>query len=390
MYIHRVLDITSVLEKKSCFLFGIRQSGKSSYIKHQMTLPVAKYYNLLEHNTFLKLTANPSQIRQELEAENIQNAVIVIDEIQKCPELLDEVHLLIEERGIRFLLTGSSARKLKKSGTNLLGGRARSRSFHPLSYIELKNYSFSLPKAMQYGLIPSHYLSTEPDEDLHSYVSRYLTEEISAEGLTRNIPAFARFLEVAATCNTQLINFTSIASDAKVTRQTVQNYFQILIDTLIAFELPAYRDTVKRKAIETSKFYFVDMGIVNCLRKLGPVSKTSKDYGEFFEHFIFTELRTYFDYFHPLKTLSYWRSTSGFEVDFILHNSIAIEVKSSNNIADKHLSGLLALKEENKMKKYILVCEESSKRMKNDVLIYPWQDFLDDLWSGKIVEVIRN
>lgn len=385
MYIKRALEMNQILEKKSCFLLGARQLGKSTYIKNQITIPIAKSYNLLDHATFLKLSLDPGKMKKELEAENISDTVIVIDEIQKCPQLLDEVHLLIEERQIRFLLTGSSARKLKKAGTNLLGGRARNRNFHPFIYTELKEHGFDLERAMQYGLIPSHYLSDAPDEDLQSYIGRYLTEEISAEGLSRNIPAFSRFLEVAATCNGQMINYASIASDAKVNRSTVQNYFEILKDTLLAFELPAYTKTVKRKAIETNKFFFLDMGIVNHLRQIGKIQKGSHDFGEFFEHFIFAELKAYLDYVHPVKKLTYWRSASGFEVDFLIDGKIAIEVKSSDNITHKHLKGLCALKEENLMDKYILISDEKEKRLEDGILIYPWKKFLDELWDGKIV-----
>ena len=214
----------------------------------------------------------------------------------------------------------------------------------------------------------------------------YLTTEISAEGLTRNIPAFQRFLQVAATCNSQLINYSNIASDAKVTRHTVQNYFQILIDTLLAYELSAYTKTIKRKAIETSKFYFFDMGVVNRLRKIGHIQKTSRDYGEFFEHFIFLELKAYIDYFHPTSELNYWRSTSGFEVDFLIDGKIAIEVKSTANITSRHLKGLLALNEEKTAQKLIVISDEKEKRFTNGVMIYPWKDFLDELWAGKIID----
>ena len=249
MYIPRICDLEETLKKKSSFLFGARQSGKSSYIKKQLKIPVVKNYNLLDETLFLKISSNPALIRQELDAENITDALVVIDEIQRCPQLLNEVHLMIEEKKIRFLLTGSSARKLKKAGTNLLAGRAFFRNFHPLTYIELKEYGFNLEHAMQYGLIPSHYLEDNAEEELAVYVGRYLTEEISQEGYTRNIPAFTRFLEVAATCNAQLINYTSVASDARVTRQTVQNYFEILKDTLLGYELEPFKSTVKRKAI---------------------------------------------------------------------------------------------------------------------------------------------
>lgn len=387
MYIKRIIDLSKILKEKSCFLLGARQLGKSTYISKQLNLSVAKSYNLLENDIFLKLHENPSILRQEIEAEGIKNALVVIDEIQKCPNLLDEIHLLIEKHQIKFLLTGSSARKLKKAGTNLLAGRAINRNFHPFTYIELKNNNFNLSHAMHFGLIPSHYLSKNPTESIEAYVVNYLTTEISTEGLTRNIPAFYRFLQVAATCNTQLINYTNIASDAKVNRTTVHNYFQILIDTLLAYELVAYTKTIKRKAIETSKFYFFDMGIVNHLRKLGKITKESLDYGEFFEHFIFLEIKAYLDYFHPTASLTYWRSTSGFEVDFLINNEIAIEVKSSSNISDKHLKGLRAFQEEKIAEKLILVCDEKTKRLVNEILICPWSIFLEDLWNHKLLQI---
>jgi len=388
MYIQRIINLGKTLKENSCFLFGARKSGKSTYIREQIKLPIAKNYNLLEYNTFLKLQSNPSILREEIEAANIFNALIVIDEIQKCPALLDEIHLLIEERQLRFLLTGSSARKLKRAGTNLLAGRAINRNFHPFTYFELKDQNFDLLHAMQFGLIPSHYLKENPIEELEAYIVNYLTTEISAEGLTRNIPAFQRFLEVAATCNSQLINYSNISSDAKVTRHTVQNYFQILIDTLLAYELTAYTKTIKRKAIETSKFYFFDMGVVNRLRKIGRFNKESKDYGEFFEHFIFLELKAYLDYFQPISDLNYWRSTSGFEVDFLIDGKIAIEVKSTQNVTARHLKGLLAFKEENTTSKLILISDEKEKRLSNGVMIYPWKTFLDELWNGSITNVL--
>lgn len=385
-YIKRFLDIKPLLSR-SVFLLGPRQTGKSTYIRHELSESICQNYNLLDRSVFLNLSQDLSKIRKEALAHHWEGGVIVIDEIQKLPELLDEVQLMIEELQIRFILTGSSARKLKRAGTNLLGGRARIRHFYPLTSAELKE-QFDLEKAMYRGLLPAHYLSDLPDEDLSSYIGQYLSEEIAAEGISRNIPAFSRFLQVAASCNTLLVDATSVASDAQVSRQTAQNYFQILLDTLLGFYLPPFLETVKRKAIGTPKFYFFDMGVVRALRKLGPITKNSSDFGEFFEHFIFLEIRAYLDYIGSLKSLSYWQSRSKLEVDFVIGKDVAIEVKSTSHVSDKHLKGLKALIEEKiPFKKYCLVCFEESKQINQDVTIYPWRVFLEELWAGKIVDV---
>ncbi len=383
-YLPRILDLSSLVQERSLFLFGPRQTGKSSYLRHQLTEIPKKIYNLLDQSLLQRLHTNPSHIRQEIEAENIRDALVVIDEVQKCIPLLNEIHLMIEERGLRFLMTGSSARTLRKAGVNLLGGRARHRSFHPLLYIELRDTAvgYDLKRAMNHGLLPFHYLSTDPQEDLRAYVGRYLTEEIAAEGMARNIPTFSRFLQVAATANAQLINYSSLASDAQVARQTVQHYFDILKETFLGFELEPFSRTVKRKSIVTSKFYFFDPGIVRMLREIPIISENSKDFGDFFEHILFLELQAYIDYRAPGKRLQYWRSKSGFEVDFIFDQQIAIEVKASKKIQSSDMKGLKALREEDLMTRYIIVCQEPTLRLVDGIYIYPWQRFLDELWSG--------
>ena len=385
MYINRILVLEKLLSERSLFLLGPRQTGKSSYIKEQIHPTPSLAYNLLDRKLLLRLLADPTILRQEIEARDLKDCIICVDEIQKCPELLDEIHLLIESRQIRFLLTGSSARKLKKTGTNLLGGRGRRRTMHPFCYQELKEHNFSLEKAMYRGLLPPHYLSLNPDEDLDAYTNLYLTEEIAAEGLTRNLPGFARFLQTIACVNTQIINYTNIGNDIKLPRQTVKLWFQVIIDTLLGFELKPYTATVKRKAIETSKFYFFDMGIVRSLRRLNTITPGSADFGEFFEHFIFMELKTWVDYQKPRTLLNYWRSKSGFEVAFLLDGKIAIEVKASTIISAKHMKGLKALREEGSIKRSIIICRESRPRLLDGIEIYPWDYFLDLLWDNKIV-----
>jgi len=385
MYINRFLEIEKLLSERSLFILGPRQSGKSSYIREQLRPAPALIYNLLDRKLLLRLLADPTILRQEVEVRNLRDCVICIDEIQKCPELLDEVHMLIEDRQIRFLLTGSSARKLKKTGTNLLGGRGRMRIMHAFSYYELKDIDFTLEKAMYRGMLPPHYLSSNPDEDLDAYTNLYLTEEISAEGLTRNLPGFARFMQTMATVNTQIINYTNIGNDIQIKRQTVKLWFQVLLDILLGFELEPYTSTVKRKAVETSKFYFFDMGVVRSLRRLPEITPGSADYGEFFEHFICLELKTWIDYQKPRTLFNYWRSRSGFEVDFLINGEIAIEVKAATIISSKHLKGLKALNEEGFIKRLIIVCREPRPRLLDGIEILPWKYFLDLLWENQII-----
>lgn len=305
MYIPRTIQLADILDKKSCFLFGARQTGKSTLIRE--TLGSYPLYDLLDSATLLSLSREPARLGQEIGGERI----VILDEIQKLPSLLNEVHRLIEERGTHFLMTGSSARKLRRGGVNLLGGRARSRKLHPFIYHELKE-RFDLTRALDVGLLPSIYLSDASYEDMESYAGDYLKEEIAAEGITRNIPAFSRFLEVAALCNGEMINFTEIANDAQVARTTVHEYFQILKDTLIAFELPAWKKTRTRKAISTSKFYFFDIGVARYLQHRRGLESRSPEFGDAFEAYVFHELRSFLDYHKrwPLWWAYWWRCLS--------------------------------------------------------------------------------
>ncbi|MBF0362007.1 MAG: ATP-binding protein [Oligoflexia bacterium] len=379
--IKRCLDFEKILKHKSYFLLGPRQTGKSYWIKK--TMSKYKTYDLLKPDVFNRLSANPSLLINELTKKD---KIVIIDEIQKMPILLDVVHSLIEDLHINFLLTGSSARKLMSKGINLLGGRARRIYFHPLTFIELKK-KFNLEKALNIGLIPSIYFSDEPEKDLESYVGIYLKEEIAAEGLSRKLNAFSRFLEVAALCNGEQINYNQIASDAEVPRTTVQEYFQILKDTLIANELPCWQETLKRKPIATSKFYFFDFGVVRKLQKLSTILPKSPLWGKAFESYIYHELKTYCDY-HGIDNLHFWRTSNGIEVDFILNNNAAIEVKASDKFRESDLNNLIKLSEEKKLKYYILINQYdrplNSIHHKN-IKILPWNLFLEQLWDGKYV-----
>lgn len=385
VYLPRILDISGLLSERSVFLFGPRQTGKSAFLRHQLVEPPALVYNLLDRGLLPRLMADPTMMRSEIAARGLRGCVVVVDEVQRLPELLDEVHLLIEERRIRFLLTGSSARKLRRAGTNLLGGRGRDRMMHPFVYPEVSGHGFTLERMMLSGMLPPHFLSKDPDEDLAAYVDRYLAEEIAAEGAARSLPAFARFLQTAATMNTRMVNYTHVAGDAQVPRQTVQQWFQVLRDTLVAFELPPYTVTVKRKAISTAKLYFFDPGVVRMLRRLPTISPSSADFGEFFEHFLVLEVRAWIDYRSPRTTLHYWRSTSDYEVDLVVGGSVAIEVKATERPQDQHLRSLRAIREEKGIVRAILVCRESRPRLVGGIEIMPWTHFLGILWGDHLL-----
>ena len=377
MLIRRYLSLSELLAKKSHFLLGPRQTGKTSLIRE--TMPHCRIYNLLDFETFLRLNQNPSRLREELKG---YKGNVVIDEIQKLPSLLDEVQILIEEQKLHFLLTGSSARKLRRSGVNLLGGRARTIQMHPLSSFELGD-QFDLMRAINFGTLPAIYFSEDPELDLRAYAGEYLKEEIAAEGLTRNVPAFSRFLETAALCNGQIINYQSISSDAAVPRTTVQEYFSILKDTLIAEEVEPWRKTKKRKAVSTSKFYFFDVGVANHLQHSGKIAQKSKLFGDAFEAFIFQELAAYRDYISR-GTLNYWRSEDNYEVDFVLDENFAIEVKGTSRLSKDDFKGMRALQAEKAMKTHIIVCLESAPRDVDGIRVMPWERFLNDLWTGAL------
>ncbi len=359
--INRYLDLKPLLKQKSYILLGPRQTGKSSIIKAQF--PNAKKYNLLLKEDFKKLSFDPTLIRKELTKDD---HLIIVDEIQKLPELLDEIHYMIEEYDVLFLLTGSSARKLKSQNINLLGGRARFLRFHPFTYIELKDY-FDIEKVVNYGLIPGIYFSEDPEKDLDAYLATYIQQEIANEGLVRNLPTFTRFLEVASLCNAEQIDYTAVSNDAQIPRTTIHEYFKVLEDTLIGYFLPAWNKSKKRKPIATSKFYFFDWAIPKKLQELGTITPKSEIFGKAFESYIFHELKTFCDY-QGVKDLHYWRTKDQCEVDFIIDNKIAVEVKGSKVFKKDYINSLIKLNEEKIIKKFYLVY------MGNDLTLeeYPW------------------
>jgi len=371
--INRLPDLVGWMGKKSHFLFGPRQTGKT-FLIHRLFSGI-QLYDLLDSSIYLALSRNPGLLEEQLSPEN---GVVVIDEVQRLPELLNEVHRLIEKRRIRFLLTGSSARKLRRGGVNLLGGRARTRYLHPLTYRELGT-RFDLGKAIARGLLPSVYFSDDPQADLDAYTGTYLQQEIVAEGATRNVPAFSRFLHVAALCNATVVNYTNVSNDAQVPRTTVYEYFEILKDTLLLHEVPAWRQSQKRKPLTSSKYYFFDVGVASALQ--GRLVKPgTPEFGLAFETWILHELLSYRDYLSG-EPVNYWRSNSGFEVDFILGGHTAIEIKAKKTVTIQDLKSLNALAEEKILKRFLCVSLEDRVRQVGVVRVLPYRLFLDALWD---------
>lgn len=374
--IARQLDLADLLERKSHFLLGPRQTGKTTMIRAQLADVVV--YDLLDSSVFLSLSRHPGRLAEELP---VGASCVAIDEIQRLPELLNEVHRLIETRGLRFLLTGSSARALRRGGVNLLGGRARTKYLHPLTRRELGEH-FELERAIAVGTLPSIYFSDDPGADLQAYTGTYLQQEVVAEGATRNVSAFSRFLGVAAQCNAAIVNFTNVAGDAQVPRTTVYEYFEILADTLVLLELPAWRRSRGRKPIVSSKYYFFDVGVAGALQGR-PVRAGTPEFGAAFETWLMHELTAHSDYASG-ESLRYWRTTSGYEVDFIIGDHTAIEVKAKANVGARDLRSLRALAEEADLKRYICVSlDPRPRRLDDGIEVLPYGRFLDDLWAGR-------
>ena len=297
MDITRSLNLPDLLKKKSFFLFGPRSTGKSTLIRQQ--LPQAIKIDLLRSELLLRLTAAPYDLEGIIESKGrvLEAETVVIDEIQKIPALLDEVHRLIEERKWRFLLTGSSARKLKATGVNLLAGRAWISHLFPLTSAELGS-DFNLDKMLLHGGLPNVYLSASPSEEIAAYVTTYINEEIKQEGLVRKLPAFMYFLRLAASTNGQMLNFAKISNDIGVSAATIHEYYRILEDTMIGAVVESWQGSKKRKAITTAKFFFFDTGVCNQINEIKSIDRKSDLYGRSFEHWIFME------HFHCCRDIS--------------------------------------------------------------------------------------
>lgn len=367
--------------QESCFLWGARQTGKSTLLRS--LFPTAPYYDLLLSDEFERLSRRPSLLREELIASPPKHPVIV-DEVQKIPLLLDEIQWLMVHHQVQFILSGSSARKLKRGGGNLLGGRALRYELLPLVYPEIKD--FDLLRALNHGLLPRHYLAEDPRPLIRAYVGDYLKEEIAAEAIVRNMPAFSRFLEVAALSNGETVQYQNIARECGVSAPTVKEYFQVLEDTLLAGFVPAYKQRPNRRVIESPKFYFFDVGLVNFLLQRGMISAGGELFGRAFEHFVYQEIAAHRSYSQLHYPLAYWRTASQFEVDFILGlHEIAVEVKGVKEVQVHHLKGLEAFREEYNPRLSIVVSLDDRPRVYKDILILPWKVFLERLWSGELI-----
>ena len=363
---------------RSAFLWGPRKTGKTYWINRHFADSVV--IDLLKTDVFAEYASRPSLLRERYQE---YRGLVVIDEIQMVSDLLNEIHWLIENTDVSFLMTGSSARKLRRRHANLLGGRAWRYSMTPLTYEETEG--FDLEQIMVSGLLPPHFLSPDPMQDLRSYVADYLKEEIAAEAVIRNIPAFAEFLRVAALTSGELLNYSNVARETGVSAKVVRNYFQILEDTLLGFRIQPWRKVRNRRLIETEKFYLFDVGVTNYLARRTPRIGTP-EFGHSFENYILMELKAYKAYRNPELDIRYWRTSTGFEVDFILDDmKVAIEVKGSSRIHSSHTKGLRALLEERMVKRSVIVSlEKQQRKLDSSIEVLPWQVFLEELWSGEL------
>lgn len=378
----RLLDLPSLLRKKSFFLFGPRATGKS-FLIHRQLGPRALVIDLLRSDVAFRLAADPSLLEALVGDRRGPGSWIVIDEVQKLPGLLDEVHRLIESRGLRFLLTGSSARRLKRGQANLLAGRAWTAHLYPLTSAEIPHVD--LPRLLRWGGLPAVVASDDPAEELGAYARTYLQEEIQAEGFVRRLPQFSRFLATAAVMNGRMLNFAEIASDAGVPASTVREYYYLLEDTLVGFLLPAWTKSRKRKAISTAKFYFFDTGVTHTLAGTETLDRNSDLYGRSFEQWIGMEVRAWLGYRRRNDELCYWRSVYQHEVDFVVGDHTAIEAKATRKVTPRDLRGLRAIGAEGRLRRLLLVSEDRVEARHGAIRCIPWQTFVAELWEDTLL-----
>ncbi len=382
--IQRILNI-QLPPGQSAFLWGPRKTGKSTYLKKAYSNSL--YFDFLKTDLALELIKRPSLLRERLLAGSNEalKPPIILDEVQKVPQILDEVHWLIENRNLSFILCGSSARKLKRGQANLLGGRAWRYELFPFVSAELRE--IDLRRALNHGMIPDHYLKENYKKSLQGYVQDYLKEEVFGEGLIRNIPAFARFFDAVGYSHGEMLNYSNIARDCGVDAKTVKEYFQILADTLMGRFVEPFKKRQSRQVITRApKFYLFDVGVAGALTRRHIPEKRGTQFGKAFEHFIFMEIAAYSSYSELGFPIRYWRTKTGYEVDFILGDGeVAVEVKSSNQVSRKDMRPLLAFSEEFHPRQAFIVCNESEERQSGKVKIIPWAVFLKRLWGGEII-----
>jgi predicted AAA+ superfamily ATPase len=382
--IERILNLL-LPPKQSAFLWGARKTGKSTYLKERF--PQSLVYNFLDTDLVLEYSKRPALLREQLLAqdETVLTQPIILDEVQKVPDILDEVHWLIENRGLQFILCGSSARKLKRGQANLLGGRAWRYEMFPLVSAEIE--IADLLTVLNRGMIPSHYLDEQYQKSLRAYTTDYLKEEVFAEGLTRNIPAFSRFFEAIGYSHGELTNFSNIARECGVDSKTVKEYYQILEDTLIGTMIAPFKRRQSRRVIsQTPKFYLFDVGVAGALTKRHLTQERGELFGKAFEHFIFMELRAHRSLRDLHYAINFWRTKSGLEADFVLGDGqVAIEVKGTKRVERSELRPLMAFREEYSPRQTLVVCNERVERIHDQIRILPWRVFLRELWDGKII-----
>ena len=380
--IRRILDLPPH-PTESFFLWGPRQVGKSSLLR--ATYPEARVVDLLRTDEYLRYLQRPDLLRDELR-DAPAGTLVVLDEIQKVPALLDEVHWLIENRRLVFAMCGSSARKVRRGHANLLGGRAIRHELFGFVSAEMGE-AFDLLRFLNHGTLPRHHLASDPHRMIRAYVEDYLKEEVAAEGLVRRLPAFASFLWGAALADTELVSFTNVARECGVSGNTVKEYYQILVDTLLGRFLPAYTRRPKRRVIQSPKFYFADVAVVSHLARRGPIEAKSELFGKALENFLHHELSAYLEYRDRRMELAYWRLASGIEVDFVVGDmAAAIEVKATEQAGGAHLSGLRAIGEDHpEIGCRILVCFEPRRRVREDgIEVLPVAEFLARLWADEL------
>jgi len=383
-FIERILDIR-LPTGQSAFLWGPRKTGKSTLLKQKFKNSIV--YDFLRTDLFFDFSKRPSLLREQLLAkgEKALKYPIILDEVQKIPQILDEVHWLIENKGLSFILCGSSARKLKRGSANLLGGRAWRYELFPLVSKELKYVN--LLKILNQGLIPNHYFQNQYQRSLQAYSQDYLKEEVFAEGLVRNIPAFSRFFESMAYSHGELVNYSNISRDCGVNSKTVREYYQILVDTLIGYLIEPYKKKQNRQVITKSpKFYLFDTGVAGAIMKRQIIEEKGAEFGKAFEHFILLEIMAYNSYSALKFEISFWRTKTGHEVDFILGSAeVAIEVKGTDRVDNKDIRSIKLFSNDFSPKKSIIVCNERVERKIDSILIMPFRKLLSDLWDGEII-----
>lgn len=377
---HRIFDIENRLDE-AMFLFGGRQVGKSTLLKERF--PKAVYIDLLKSDIRNRFKQHPEEFRESL-LRYPPETLVIVDEIQKVPDLLDEVHSLMVDNGLWFILSGSSARKIKRNGVNKLGGRAIPETLFPLVSAEIPD--FDLGRAIQNGLIPRHYMVANARKRLQGYIDLYLTEEITEEAAVQNLDDFVRFMEVAAISDGEIMNYENVASDCGVSANTVKAYYKILIETLLGFEVPAYRKVIKRKLYKASRFYYFDVGIANYLTGRHHLSDKTPEYGHAFEHLIMQEIVAYLGYSDSDETLSYWHTYDNYEVDAVIGDArVAIEIKSTDHVDHDDKKGIMEFAKEHPETKQILVSRDRVSRRSGNVDLYYVTDFFKALWAGEII-----